>query len=183
MADWKAQRSYNYNQSNHAYTYSLVYQAGTEQGHGNVSPWDETGLVDLSNYPSGVNQAYYTPVATQRSPEEQSPPHSPEPQAYSGHGHYQGIGLAFLADSQANLLQTGQPPENESRRAGSDSASDSEPHTSPGTASSNTSAHFRLHLGRLFTLDISWLRRYLHFCQGVQKAVHFLPNFEMNTEP
>lgn len=139
MADWKAQRSYNYNQSNHAYTYSLVYQAGTEQGHGNVSPWDETGLVDLSNYPSGVNQAYYTPVATQRSPEEQSPPHSPEPQAYSGHGHYQGIGLAFLADSQANLLQTGQPPENESRRAGSDSASDSEPHTSPDSWSSVSS--------------------------------------------
>lgn len=132
MADWKAQISYNYNPSYHAYAYSLMYQPGSEPGHSNSSSWAETGVTDLSNY----TQAYYPPAA-QMSP-DQSPPESPEPQAYSGHSHCQGPGLVHLGDTEASRLLLVDQRDTESRRVGSDS-SDSEPHKSPDSCSSGSS--------------------------------------------
>ncbi|XP_031706020.1 homeobox protein NANOG isoform X1 [Anarrhichthys ocellatus] len=145
MADWKAQISYNYNPSYHAYAYGLVYQPGPEQSHGNLTTWGEAGVTDLSNYNAGVTQAYY--ATTQRTREE-SPPHSPEQHAVSGHGHYQGSGVVYLGDSQqAGRLVLAGPHRaavydgrtQEARRAGSDSTSDSEAHTSPNSWSSGSS--------------------------------------------
>lgn len=136
MADWKTQISYNYNPSYHAYAYGLMYQPGPEQNHGNLTGWNDAGVTDLSNYSPGMTQAYYT--ATSRTREESSP-RSPEQHAVNGHCHYQGSGLVYLGDTQAGrLLLAGQhraaydTRAEEARRAGSDSTSDSEAHTSPG---------------------------------------------------
>nr|XP_057915845.1 homeobox protein NANOG [Doryrhamphus excisus] len=129
MADWKTQISYNYNPSYHAYAYGLVYQHGHEQHH--------AGNADYSNYAPGVAQVYY--AATARSREE-SPPHSPEQHVANGHCHYQSPGAVYLGESQANrrlLLQPGShraaydATAEESKRAGSDSTSDSEAYASP----------------------------------------------------
>ncbi|XP_035508194.1 homeobox protein NANOG [Morone saxatilis] len=143
MADWKSQISYNYNPSYHAYAYGLVYQPGPEQNHGNLSSWGETGVTDLSNYNAGVTQAYYATTARAR---EESPPGSPEQHAAPGHCHYQGSGVVYLGDTQAGrLLLSGQhraaydARTHEARRAGSDSTSDSEAHTSPDSWSSGSS--------------------------------------------
>ncbi|KAK1885185.1 Sodium channel protein type 4 subunit alpha A [Dissostichus eleginoides] len=115
MADWKPQISYNYNPSYHAYAYGLVYQPGPEQNHGNTASWGEApGVTDLSNNNAGVSQAYFTSTPRTR---EESPPGSPEQHAMSGHGHYQGSEAA----------------------GGSDTASDSEAHTSPDSWSSGSS--------------------------------------------
>ncbi|XP_071764982.1 homeobox protein NANOG [Centroberyx gerrardi] len=142
MADWKPQLSYNYNPSYHAYAYGLMYQAGHEQNHGNLAGWGEAGVTELGNYNPGVTQAYYT---ASRSREE-SPPQSPEQHAVNSHGHYQGSGVVYLGDTQAGrLLLSGShraaydTREKETRRAGSDSTSDSEAHTSPDSWSSGSS--------------------------------------------
>lgn len=133
MADWKTQISYNYNPSYHAYAYGLMYQPGPEQ-----SSWGEAGVQDLSNYNAGMTQAYYAAATTARTREE-SPPRSPEQHAVNGHGHYQGSGVVYLGDTQAGRLLMAAPHlvaynarTHEARRAGSDSTSDSEAHTSPG---------------------------------------------------
>ncbi|KAK9527928.1 hypothetical protein VZT92_014444 [Zoarces viviparus] len=145
MADWKAQVSYNYNPPYHAYAYGLVYQPGPEQSHGNLTSWGEAGVTDLSNYNAGVTQTYY--ATTQRTREE-SPPHSPEQHAVTGHGHYQGSGVVYLGDSQqaGRLLLAGphraavdDGRTQEARRAGSDSTSDPETHNSPTSWSSGSS--------------------------------------------
>ncbi|KAF0028245.1 hypothetical protein F2P81_019332 [Scophthalmus maximus] len=131
MADWKTQISYNYNPSYHAYAYGLVYQPGSEQSHGNHL----AGVMDLSSYNAGMTQAYY---ATARAARDESPPGSPEQPAAGGHHHYPGSGVVYLGDSQSGRLLLGRPHrvaydarENEVRRVGSDSTSDSEAHTSP----------------------------------------------------
>lgn len=136
MTDWKAQISYNYNPSYHAYAYGLVYQPGPEQNHGNLSCWGEAGVTDLSSYNTGVTQAYY---ATTARTLEESPPGSPEQHVVNGHHHYQGSGVVYIGDTQAGRLLLARQHraaydarENEARRAGSDSTSDSEAHTSPG---------------------------------------------------
>ncbi|XP_010739920.3 homeobox protein NANOG [Larimichthys crocea] len=136
MADWKSQISYNYNPSYHAYAYGLVYQPGPEQNHGNMASWGEAGVTDLSNYNPGVTQAYYATTARTR---EESPPHSPEQ-------HYQGTGVVYLGDNPGGRLLLAGPHraaydsrEHEARRAGSDSTSDSEAHTSPDSWSSGSS--------------------------------------------
>uniref|UniRef100_UPI0037E8EDA2 homeobox protein NANOG n=1 Tax=Semicossyphus pulcher TaxID=241346 RepID=UPI0037E8EDA2 len=141
MADWKSQISYNYNPSYHAYAYGLVYQPGPEQNHGNLSSWAEAE--DLSNYSSGVTQAYYASTARTR---EESPPHSPDEHAVSGHCHYQGSGVVYLGDTQAGRLLLAGPHraaydvrEHDTKRAGCDSTSDSESHTSPDSWSSGSS--------------------------------------------
>ncbi|XP_047424518.1 homeobox protein NANOG [Mugil cephalus] len=133
MADWKTQISYNYNPSYHAYAYCLVYQAGPEQNHENLTGWAETGIPD---YNTGATQAYY--AATTRTREE-SPPYSPEQHSVDGHCHYQGPGVVYLGDTQAGRLLLSGKAENEPRRAGSDSTSDSEPYTSPDSRSSGSS--------------------------------------------
>nr|UNA88630.1 nanog homeobox [Centropyge vrolikii] len=145
MADWKSQVSYNYNPSYHAYAYGLLYQPGPEQNHGNLTGWGEPGLTDLSGYNSGVTQAYYSTANTARTREE-SPPGSPEQHAMNGHCQYQGSGVVYLGDTQAGrLLLAGShraaydDRAHEARRAGSDSTSDSEAHTSPDSWSSGSS--------------------------------------------
>ncbi|XP_067434701.1 homeobox protein NANOG [Thunnus thynnus] len=143
MTDWKTQVSYNYNPAYHAYAYGLMYQPGPEQNHGNLAGWGDAGVTDLSNYSPGVTQAHYAATARTR---EESPPHSPEQHAVNGHCHYQGSGLVYLGDTQAGrLLLAGQhraaydTRADEARRAGSDSTSDSEAHTSPDSWSSGSS--------------------------------------------
>lgn len=149
MADWKTQISYNYNPSYHAYAYGFVYQPAPEQNHGNLSCWGDTGVTDL-NYNAGVTQAYYTAAtaATTTRSREESPPGSPEQHAVNGHHHYQGsAGVVYLGDSQASRLLLARPHRsydprpNGVRRAGSDSASDSEAHTSPGKPTFPRGAH------------------------------------------
>ncbi|KAK5850132.1 hypothetical protein PBY51_014407 [Eleginops maclovinus] len=140
MADWKAQISYNYNPSYHAYAYSLMYQPGPEQNHGNMANWGEAPAVtDSSNFNAGGS------VFTARAREE-SPPGSPELHTMNGHGHYQGSEVCYLGDSQAGRLLLAGPQraeydarQHEVRRAGSDTASDSEAHTSPDSWSSGSS--------------------------------------------
>lgn len=137
MADWKSQITYNYNPSYHAYAYGIMYPPGPEQNHGNLASWGEAGVTDLSNYNAGVTQAYYAATARTR---EESPPGTPEQHAVNGHCHYQSSGVVYLGDTQAGrLLLTGphratydDARAHEARRAGSDSTSDSEAHTSPG---------------------------------------------------
>lgn len=143
MADWKTQISYNYNPAYHAYAYGLMYQPGPEQNHGNLTSWGEAGVTDLSNYNAGMTQAYYASTARTR---EESPPDSPEQHAMNGHGHYQGSGVVYLGDTQAGRLLLAGPHRHaynarvhEARRAGSDSTSDSEAHTSPDSWSSGSS--------------------------------------------
>ncbi|AWP20840.1 Homeodomain transcription factor Nanog [Scophthalmus maximus] len=140
MADWKTQISYNYNPSYHAYAYGLVYQPGSEQSHGNHL----AGVMDLSSYNAGMTQAYY---ATARAARDESPPGSPEQPAAGGHHHYPGSGVVYLGDSQSGRLLLGRPHrvaydarENEVRRVGSDSTSDSEAHTSPDSWSSSSTS-------------------------------------------
>ncbi|XP_074478183.1 homeobox protein NANOG [Sebastes fasciatus] len=144
MTDWKAQISYNYNPSYHAYAYGLVYQPGPEQNHGNLTGWGDAGVADLSHYnTAGVTQAYYT----NRTQEvevvvEESPPRSPEQlAAVNHHVAYQSSSVVYLGDSQqAGRLLLAEPQrEHEARRAGSDSTSDSEAHTSPDSWSSGSS--------------------------------------------
>lgn len=137
MADWKTHITYNYNPAYHAYAYGLVYQPGAEQNHGNLTNWAETGVTDLSSNSAGVTQPYYAATARTR---EESPPHSPERHAVNGHCHYQGSGVVYLGDTETGrVLVTGphraayDEPAHESRRAGSDSTSDSEAYISPGT--------------------------------------------------
>ncbi|XP_077364930.1 homeobox protein NANOG [Festucalex cinctus] len=141
MADWKTQ--INYNSSYHAYAYGLVYQSGHEQNHCHVTGWGEAGPPDLNNYTPGVAQVYY--AATARTHEE-SPPHSPEQFVANGHCHYQGSSLVYLQESQAGrFLLAGTPraaydaPAEESKRAASDSTSDSEAHASPDSWSFRSS--------------------------------------------
>ena len=135
MADWTAQISYNYNPSYHAYSYGLVYQPGPEQNHGAVTCWGETGVTDMSNYHTGVTQAY---DATPRTREE-SPPGTPEQLGVNAHHHYQSPGVVYLGDTQAGRLVLDRPQRGGSdaranwvRRAWSDSTSDSEAQTPPG---------------------------------------------------
>uniref|UniRef100_A0A3B4WV70 Nanog homeobox n=1 Tax=Seriola lalandi dorsalis TaxID=1841481 RepID=A0A3B4WV70_SERLL len=143
MADWKAQISYNYNPSYHAYAYGLMYQPAPEQNQGNLTCWGEAGVTDLNNYNTGVTQAYYATTARTR---DESPPGSPEQHAVNGHHHYQGSGVVYLGDAQAGRLFRARPHRaaydaraHGVRRAGSDSTSDSEPHTSPEPWSSSSS--------------------------------------------
>uniref|UniRef100_A0A3B4V107 Nanog homeobox n=1 Tax=Seriola dumerili TaxID=41447 RepID=A0A3B4V107_SERDU len=143
MADWKAQISYNYNPSYHAYAYGLMYQPAPEQNQGNLTCWGEAGVTDLNNYNTGVTQAYYATTARTR---DESPPGSPEQHAVNGHHHYQGSGVVYLGDTQAGRLFRARPHRaaydaraHGVRRAGSDSTSDSEPHTSPEPWSSSSS--------------------------------------------
>ncbi|XP_029313247.1 homeobox protein NANOG [Cottoperca gobio] len=146
MADWKAQISYNYNPSYHAYAYGLVYQPGPEQNHGNLTRWGEAaGVTDLSNYNAGVTPAYYGTTAAARTREE-SPPGSPEQHAMNGPGHYQGSGVVYVGDTQAGRLLMAGPHRaaydaraHEVRRTGSDTTSDSETHASPDSWSSASS--------------------------------------------
>uniref|UniRef100_A0A665X5I3 Nanog homeobox n=1 Tax=Echeneis naucrates TaxID=173247 RepID=A0A665X5I3_ECHNA len=142
MADWKAQISYNYNPSYHAYAYGLVYQPAPEQNHGNLTYWGEAGVGDLSSFSTGVTPAYYAPTARAR---EQSPPASPEQHAMNSHHRYQSSGVLYLGDTQAGRMLLGKPHRtpydsrgNGVRRAGSDSTSDSEVHTSPELWSSSS---------------------------------------------
>ncbi|XP_071341876.1 homeobox protein NANOG isoform X2 [Trachinotus anak] len=144
MADWKAQISYNYNPSYHAYAYGLMYQPTAEQNHGNLTCWGETGVTDLSNFNAGVTPAYYATTARTR---EESPPGSPEQPAVNDHHHYQGSGVVYLGDAQAGRLLLARPHRpvydaraNGVRRAGSDSTSDSEAHISPEPWSSSSSS-------------------------------------------
>lgn len=138
MADWKAQISYNYNPSYHAYAYGLVYQPGPEQNNGNLSSWGEASVMDLSGYNGGITQAYY--AAGTAKTRDESPPGSPEQHDANGHCQYRGSGVVYLGDAQAGRLLLGAPHQanyaaraNEVRRARSESASDSEAHASPGT--------------------------------------------------
>ncbi|XP_072307438.1 homeobox protein NANOG [Eucyclogobius newberryi] len=138
MADWKAQINYNYNTSYHAYAYSLMYQNGSEQNHVHLSSWADPGHAEAGHHNYTPSQGYYPPAAAPQSPE--SPPESPEPHVYSGHGQYHSAGVYLEDDAEeSGLLTTGQPHEHESRRTGSDSASDSEPHTSPDSWRSGSS--------------------------------------------
>lgn len=139
MADWKPQVNYNYNTSYHAYAYGLVYP-GPQQGQGNLNSWGETGVMDLSNSNPGVTQAYYS-ATTDRTRDDPAPG-SPEQLAASGHCQYP----VYLGDTQTGRLLLSGPHQatyearaNEVRRAGSESASDSEAHTSPDLWSSDRS--------------------------------------------
>ncbi|XP_077410461.1 homeobox protein NANOG [Vanacampus margaritifer] len=144
MADWKT--PINYNSSYHAYAYGLVYQSGHEQNHCHVTGWGEAGPPDFNNYTPGVAQVYYAAAAAAARTHEESPPHSPEQFVTNGHCPYQGSGLVYLQESQAGrFLLTGPPraaydtPAEESKRAGSDSTSDSEAHASPDSWSFRSS--------------------------------------------
>lgn len=135
MADWKPQISYNYNPTYHAYAYGLMYQPNTEQPNGNLSSWSEEGIVDLSNYNTGVTFAATAAARTR----DQSPPGSPEQLAVNGHCQYQSPGVVYLGDTQSSRLllasthqTTYDARANAVRRTGSESASDSEAHASPG---------------------------------------------------
>ncbi|CAG5895779.1 unnamed protein product [Menidia menidia] len=149
MADWKTQVTYNYNPSYRAYAYGLVYQPEPEQNPGNLTGWSDGGVPDLGNYSTGATQNYYAATTTSRTREE-TPPRSPEPHAVNGHC-YQGSGVVYFGEGQpSRLVLAGQhrgPYEvagNEVGRTGSDSASDSEAHTSPDSWSSSSSREISL---------------------------------------
>ncbi|XP_049604766.1 homeobox protein NANOG [Syngnathus scovelli] len=138
MADWKTQINYNYNASYHAYAYGLMYQSGHDQNHLHVTGWSEGGPSDFNNYTPGMTQVYYAAAAAAARTRAESPPHSPEQRVANGHCHYQTSGLVYLDECQAGRLQAaGTPradyetPAEESRKAVSDSTSDSEAHASP----------------------------------------------------
>ncbi|XP_072234357.1 homeobox protein NANOG [Leuresthes tenuis] len=148
MADWKTQVTYNYNPSYRTYAYGLVYQPGSEQNHSNLTGWSENGVTELNNYNTGATQNYYAAATT--TTKEESPPGSPEPHAVNGHC-YQGSGVVYFGDNQAGRLVLAGPQRgpyeavgNEVRRTGSDSASDSEAHTSPDSWSSSSSREISL---------------------------------------
>ncbi|KAM3860785.1 uncharacterized protein ACN63O_015722 [Diretmus argenteus] len=147
MGDWKTDLT-NYNPRYHAYAYGFTYQAaGPEQNHGNQAGWTDAVVTELGNYNPGATQAYYgttTTTTNTRTPEE-SPPQSPEQLAVNspGPGHYQAAGVVYIGDTQAGRLLLSGPTYDtrveETRRAGSDSPSDSEAHTSPDSWSSGSS--------------------------------------------
>nr|XP_046226680.1 homeobox protein NANOG isoform X2 [Scatophagus argus] len=120
-----------------------MYQPGTEQNLGNLPSWGEAGVTDLSNNNAGVTQAYFTTTARTR---EESPPRSPEQHAVDGHCLYQGSGVVYLGDTQTGRLLLAAPHRaaydpraHETKRAGSDSTSDSEAYISPDSWSSGSS--------------------------------------------
>lgn len=130
MADWKTQVSYNYSPSYHTYAYGFMYQPGPDQNP-NLTGWGENGAPDMTNYDAGATQTYYTNNTA--GTREESPPQSPEPHPVNGHC-YQGSGVVYLGNHPTSrLLLTGPHGNAVASRAGSDSASDSEAHTSPGT--------------------------------------------------
>ncbi|XP_061661754.1 homeobox protein NANOG [Syngnathoides biaculeatus] len=136
MAEWKTQLNYKYNPPYHAYAYGLMYQPGNEQNHRHVTGWGEAGPPEFNNYTPGVAQIYYAATAA-RTPGE-SPPHSPEQHVASGYCHYQGSSVVCLGQSQVDRsLRVATDDEN--RRAGSDSTSDSEAHASPDSWSFSSS--------------------------------------------
>ncbi|XP_061569737.1 homeobox protein NANOG [Cololabis saira] len=129
MADWKTQVSYNYNSAYHAYAYGLVYQPGAEQPHHthhthhthhNLADWGDAGAQDLSSYDGGAAQGCYSATAGPRA----------QPSAPVSGACYPAPGLGHVGGPQGG---------NAARRAGSDSASDSEAHTSPDSWSSVSS--------------------------------------------
>ncbi|KAM3860786.1 uncharacterized protein ACN63O_015723 [Diretmus argenteus] len=133
MANWETDLT-NYNPPYHAYAYGFTYQAaGPEQNHGNQAGWTDAGVTEteLENYNPGATQAYYGTTTTNTRTPEESPPQSPEQLAVNSH-------VVYLGDTQAGrLLLSG--PTYDTRRAGSDSTSDSEAHTSPDSWSSGSS--------------------------------------------
>lgn len=174
MADWKTQVTYNYNPSYHAYAYGLMYQPGPEQNHGNLAAWGEAGVTELSNYSPGVTQSHYTASARTR---EESPPRSPEQHAVNAHCHYQGSGLVYLGETQAGrLLLSGQhraaydTRADETRRAGSDSTSDSEAHTSPGMQTVDVFHYANLTLN--LAIVAPFLIIYYNFIMCLCKSLH-----------
>lgn len=129
MAEWKTQ--VNYNPTFHAYTYGFVYQTGPEQNHVTGTDWGQN--CEQNGYNGGPTQSHF-PARSR----EESPPRSPEQQPESGH-YYQDSGVVYIREAQTGrLVMAGQHRvgldggENCTRRTGSDSASDSEAHTSPG---------------------------------------------------
>lgn len=137
MADWKTHISYSYNPAYLAYAYGHVFQPG--QNIGNLG---ETEVTDLSSSSSssnvGATPNYYPTTA---ETQEESPPCTPEQHVPSGHYHYQSSGVLYLDASQTSrLLLAGSRQAVhdertlETKRAGSDSTSDSETYISPGNA-------------------------------------------------
>ncbi|NP_001153902.1 Nanog protein [Oryzias latipes] len=133
MAEWKTQ--VNYNPTFHAYTYGFVYQTGPEQNHVTGNDWSQN--CEQNGYNGGPTQSHF-PARSR----EESPPRSPEQQPESGH-YYQDSGVVYIREAQTGrLVMAGQhrvgldSGENCTRRTGSDSASDSEAHTSPDSWSS-----------------------------------------------
>lgn len=131
MADWKTHINYNYNPAYLTY----VFQPG--QNAGNLC---ESEVTDFSSNNVGVTQTYCTTsVETQ---EESPPPRTREQHVPNGHNHYQGSGVLYISSTQTDrLLLAGsrQAVYNErpleTKRAASDSTSDSETYISPGRSS------------------------------------------------
>lgn len=136
MADWKTHINYSYNPAYLAYAYGHVFQPG--QNIGNLG---ETEVTDLSSNNVGATPNYYTTTA---ETQEESPPGTPEQHVPNGHYHYQSSGVLYLDASQASrflLAGSRQAVYDEraleTKRAGSDSTSDSETYISPGNAKHN----------------------------------------------
>lgn len=131
MADWKTHISYGYNPAYLAYAYGHVFQPGQNAGNQGQSE-----VTDLSSNNVGVTQNYY---ATTAETQEGSPPRTPEHQVSNGHYHYQSAGVLYIDATQTSrflLAGSRQPVYDErvleTKRAGSDSTSDSETYISPG---------------------------------------------------
>ncbi|TNM96255.1 hypothetical protein fugu_015916 [Takifugu bimaculatus] len=130
MADWKTHISYGYNPAYLAYAYGHMFQPGQNAGN-----QGEPEVTDLSSNNVGVTQNYYTTTA---ETQEGSPPRTPEHQVSNGHYHYQSAGVLYIDATQTSrflLAGSRQPVYDEraleTKRAGSDSTSDSETYISP----------------------------------------------------
>ncbi|XP_056868582.1 homeobox protein NANOG [Takifugu flavidus] len=138
MADWKTHISYGYNPAYLAYAYGHMFQPGQNAGN-----QGEPEVTDLSSNNVGVTQNYYTTTA---ETQEGSPPRTPEHQVSNGHYHYQSAGVLYIDATQTSrflLAGSRQPVYDEraleTKRAGSDSTSDSETYISPDSWSSTSS--------------------------------------------
>lgn len=131
MADWKTHINYNCNPAYLAYAYGHVFQPG--QSAGNLG---ESEVTDLSSNNGVVPQTYYNIAAETQG---DSPPRIPGQHVPNGHYHYQSSGLVYIGATQTGRFLLAGPRQAdyedrtlETKRAGRESTSDSEPYISPG---------------------------------------------------
>lgn len=130
MADWKTHINYNYNPAYLAYMFQAGQNAGNLcESEGTDSSSSSGGGGGSTNF--GVTQTCYTSAA---ETQEDSPPHTPEQHVPTGRYHYQGSGLLYIGAAQTDRFVQAA----ESKRAASDSTSDSETYASPGRPSQQT---------------------------------------------
>lgn len=144
MAEWKAQINFNYAPSFHSYSYSFLCQ-GTDQNQvNNMSSWMEPEMADLCDDFSPSADDFPPAAVEPINPEvelssPQSHAHSPEPHAQLYNSDFDPYQILYLDETETEgLIMPGQARGNDGRRAGSESASDSEPQTSPDSWSSGS---------------------------------------------